>query len=229
MVNVKGDAPYADQDAKDIGPGISLAISTASFPQTATERAAPGNFARARCIAIRRQSIKKRIAPGTENMKMRWFTKPAMAAAALCSASGLLHAQDAGNAPVPVTRNVWTGVYSIAQARRGQETYYQVCAECHGRELEGDDSEGVTPLAGAHFMTNWDTHTVADLVKRIHAQPNDEPGDIDAPTQVDLFAFIMAFNQVPSGNADLPLDRQTQAAIGITAQPPAGITPNATP
>jgi Cytochrome C oxidase, cbb3-type, subunit III len=162
-------------------------------------------------------------------MKMHWFMKAAIAAAALCSASGLLYAQDAGDAPVPVTRNVWTGVYSIAQARRGQETYYQVCASCHGRELEGDDSEGVTPLAGAHFMTNWDTHTVADLVKRIHAQPNDEPGDIDVPTQVDLFAFIMAFNQVPSGNADLPPDRRTQAEIGITAQPPAGITPNAMP
>jgi hypothetical protein len=164
-----------------------------------------------------------------KNMKIRWFTNAAIVAAALCSASGLLYAQDNGDVPVPVTRNVWTGVYSIAQARRGQETYYQVCAECHGRELEGDDSEGVTPLAGPHFMTNWDTHTVADLVKRIHAQPNDEPGDIDLSTQTDLFAFIMAFNQVPAGKEDLPLDRKTTAAIGITAQPPAGITPNATP
>jgi len=162
-------------------------------------------------------------------MKMRWFTNAAIVAVALCSASGLLYAQDSGDAPVPVTRNVWTGVYSIAQARRGQDTYYQVCAECHGRELEGDDSEGVTPLAGPHFMTNWDAHTAADLVKRIHAQPNDEPGDIDLPTQTDLFAFIMAFNQVPAGKEDLSLDRRTTAAIGITAQPPAGITPNATP
>lgn len=162
-------------------------------------------------------------------MKMRWFTNAAIAVAALCCASGLLYAQDNGDAPVPVTRNVWTGVYSIAQARRGQETYYQVCAECHGRELEGDDSEGVTPLAGPHFMTNWDTHTVADLVKRIHAQPNDEQGDIDVDTQTDLFAFIMAFNQVPAGATDLPTDRRTVAAIGITAQPPPGITPNATP
>ena len=121
-------------------------------------------------------------------MKTRWFTNAAIVAVALCSASGLLYAQDNGDAPVPVTRNVWTGVYSIAQARRGQDTYYQVCAQCHGRELEGDDSEGVTPLAGPHFMTNWDTHTAADLVKRIHAQPNDEPGDIDLPTQTDLFA-----------------------------------------
>jgi hypothetical protein len=163
-----------------------------------------------------------------KNMKTRWFTNAAIAVAALCSASGLLYAQS-GDAPVPVTRSVWSGVYSLAQARRGQETYYQVCAECHGRELEGDDSEGVTPLAGPHFMTNWDTHTAADLVKRIHAQPNDEPGDIDLPTQIDLFAFIMAFNQVPAGAADLSDDRRTEAAIGITAQPPEGITPNATP
>jgi S-disulfanyl-L-cysteine oxidoreductase SoxD len=161
-------------------------------------------------------------------MKIRWLTKTAVTAVALCATSGLLYAQN-GDAPVPVTRNVWTGVYSLDQARRGQDTYYQVCAQCHGRELEGDDSEGVTPLAGPHFMTNWDTHTVADLVKRIHAQPNDEPGDIDLPTQMDLFAFIMAFNQVPNGKTDLSPDRRDQAAIEITAQPPAGITPNATP
>jgi hypothetical protein len=171
--------------------------------------------------------LKKASSRIKKNMKTRWFTKAAIVAGILCCASGLLYAQDNGD--VAVTRNVWSGVYSIAQAKRGQDTYYQVCAQCHGRELEGDDSEGVTPLAGPHFMTNWDTHTAADLVKRIHAQPNDEPGDIDLPTQVDLFAFIMAFNQVPAGNEDLSMDRKTEAAIGITAQPPAGIAPNATP
>jgi hypothetical protein len=44
------------------------------------------------------------------NMKTRWFTKAAITALVLCSASGLLYAQDNGDAPVPVTRNVWSGV-----------------------------------------------------------------------------------------------------------------------
>jgi mono/diheme cytochrome c family protein len=152
-----------------------------------------------------------------------------IAVAATCFASGMLYAQEAQNGytQVPVARSIWSGVYTAPQAVRGANTYYQVCASCHGRELEGDDSEGVTPLAGPHFMTNWDTHTVADLVKRIHAQPNDEAGDIDVNTATDLVAFILAFNKVPPGAAELPIDRRAVAAIGITAYPPPGMSPMA--
>jgi mono/diheme cytochrome c family protein len=36
------------------------------------------------------------------------------------------------------SRSVWDGVYSDAQARRGQALFEQNCVPCHGPALEGD-------------------------------------------------------------------------------------------
>ena len=151
-------------------------------------------------------------------MKIRWIA--ATAGLLLCSGTGL-YAQTANNGNGPPTSSIWDGTYSMQQAGRGQDTYGVVCYGCHGHELEGNDAEGVTPLVGDHFMTNWDTHTLGDLVKRVHAQPNDEPGDIDMPTRVDLVAFILWYNKVPAGKADMSMDYKVLYKVGITyGKPP---------
>jgi len=154
-------------------------------------------------------------------MMIRWFA--ALACVAMCAAPGLLYAQGGPslwtNGIIP-TRSVWSGVYTEAQAARGEKIYHRQCAECHLDFLEGDPSEGPPPLAGDHFMVNWDGLSIADLAHHMHTQPNDDPSDMDYTTATDLVAFILAFNNVPAGSAELPSDRAIQAQIGITAQPP---------
>src|SRR3954468_1951912 len=62
------------------------------------------------------------------------------------------------------TRTVAAGVYSAAQASRGQVYYQMNCALCHGPELKG----AVGPmLTGDGFLFNWAGRPLADLIDKI--------------------------------------------------------------
>ena len=114
-------------------------------------------------------------------------------------------------------RTVWDGVYTEVQARRGETVFVQACSNCHGRTLEGAD---MTPgLTGGAFMANWDGLTVGDLFDRIRiSMPADRPGSLSRQENVDVVAFILRFNQFPSGNEELPRDIQTLKQILFKAQ-----------
>lgn len=153
--------------------------------------------------------------------KLRWL---ALALPAMLAAPGLLHAQTGGltlfDRGIEATRSIWDGVYTDAQAARGEKIYRKQCAECHLDFLEGDPSEGPPPLAGDHFMVDWDGLSVADLTRHIHTQPNDDPSDMETDTATDLAAFILQYNKVPSGKSELPADRLVQAQIRMTPRDP---------
>ena len=56
------------------------------------------------------------------------------------------------------TKTQWNGIYTEAQAARGEPLYAQNCASCHGPELTG--GEMAPGLAGTGFASNWDGLTV---------------------------------------------------------------------
>ncbi|HWY62310.1 MAG TPA: hypothetical protein VNW15_10465 [Rhizomicrobium sp.] len=139
-----------------------------------------------------------------------------LACAAVSAAPGLLHAQGTSvfSGGIVPTRSIWTGVYTTAQAIRGEKDFGQFeCGNCHRADLEGDPSEGVSPLKGDHFMVNWDTQSLADFARRLHTKPNDDISDMDIVTATDLVAYILARNNVPPGSTELPTDRFVQAQI----------------
>jgi quinoprotein glucose dehydrogenase len=119
-------------------------------------------------------------------------------AAAVSPATAPTHAQDS-------QRTVWDGVYSDEQARRGEAAFVQACSNCHGRTLEGAD---MTPaLTGGAFMANWDGLTLGDLFDRIRtSMPADRPGSLSRQDNADVIAYILKFNQFPSGKEELPRD-----------------------
>ena len=121
---------------------------------------------------------------------------------------------------ITTTRNIWDGIYTDEQAGEGQAIYVSGCSVCHGKQLEGVPDEGNPALAAASFMVEWDGQTMADLVRHIHAAPNDQPGDIDPVTGVALAAFILNQNGVPSGKTALSTDRADQAKILFTERKP---------
>jgi len=104
-------------------------------------------------------------------------------------------------------RTVWDGVYNDAQARRGEAVFLEACSNCHGRSLEGAD---MTPaLTGGAFMANWDGLTVGDLFDRIRiSMPADRPGSLSRQEDVDVVAYILRFNEFPSGKEELPREVQ---------------------
>ncbi|MGE3513055.1 MAG: hypothetical protein AB7N65_29680, partial [Vicinamibacterales bacterium] len=78
---------------------------------------------------------------------------------------------------VPATaaqqRTIWDGVYTRAQAARGEEAYKLSCGYCHKDDLSGgfmDDGVGrAVPLAGPHafnstFEARWKDQTLGDMV-----------------------------------------------------------------
>src|SRR5262245_35650373 len=61
-------------------------------------------------------------------------------------------------------RKAADGVYSDAQAKRGEAIYADRCASCHAPDLSGMDQ--APPLAGADFLTNWNDQTLNDLFEK---------------------------------------------------------------
>ena len=50
-------------------------------------------------------------------------------------------------------KSQWEGVYSEAQAKRGEALYVRSCATCHGTDLKG--GERAPALAGPAFSGRW--------------------------------------------------------------------------
>ena len=65
------------------------------------------------------------------------ITSPSVGAQAGAQGGGRAGGQAAAQAPAQPTRTVQDGVFSDAQATRGQALYAQRCAGCHGPALEG--------------------------------------------------------------------------------------------
>ena len=70
---------------------------------------------------------------------------------------------------------VQDGVFSDAQATRGQMLYTQRCAGCHGAQLEGAQAP---PLAGSAFTFKWRREPLSALFIKIRytMPPTTPPG-----------------------------------------------------
>src|SRR4051812_18113744 len=89
------------------------------------------------------------------------------------------------SAPAQERRSTRDGVYTDAQADRGQTTYGKACASCHGQALQG--SGAVTPsLAGASFLAKWTGDPISELFEQIQAtMPADHPGTLSRADNAD--------------------------------------------
>jgi S-disulfanyl-L-cysteine oxidoreductase SoxD len=109
-------------------------------------------------------------------------------------------------------KTVWSGVYSKAQAQRGQAIYAKWCVSCHGPTLQG--IEQAAPLAGPAFAANWDGRTLGalfDVMRR--SMPGDDPGTLTVEQNADVLAYILNVGKFPAGKAALPADRNALDTI----------------
>jgi mono/diheme cytochrome c family protein len=103
--------------------------------------------------------------------------------------STFVHAQAA--------RTVQDGIYTSAQAERGQALYTKRCAFCHGNKLDGGQAP---PLAGDVFLSNWRADPLSALVSKIHnTMPADKPGDLTPDQTADVVAHILKVGGFPAG------------------------------
>jgi mono/diheme cytochrome c family protein len=116
-----------------------------------------------------------------------------------------------------VEASVWDGIYTQAQAKRGQALYTKECASCHRDDLEG---HGPSPsLAGEDFVAKWDGETVGDLFEKMQAtMPADHPGRLSREQNAAILAFILRFNEFPAGKAALRTDSEWLNKIRFQAK-----------
>ena len=103
-------------------------------------------------------------------MHSRWMPALALALITTIGANWIVIAQ--------ANRDVADGVYTTAQAQRGQTLYTMECRACHGPTLEGGLGP---PLTGTSFLRIWNGRSLADLVDKIeHTMPATRPGALVA-------------------------------------------------
>jgi mono/diheme cytochrome c family protein len=118
------------------------------------------------------------------------------------------------------TRSVWEGVYTEAQAKRGEAVYKQSCASCHGVALEGIETAG--PLTGARFTANWNGVSVGDMFERVKvSMPNDRPGTLSRQQTADVLSYVFSFNRFPAGKTELARQTELLKQIKFEATRPA--------
>src|SRR5262245_23224114 len=122
----------------------------------------------------------------------------------------------AANAADPAT-SVWQGVYTKAQAARGQTLYLASCSSCHGAQLQGDTD--APDLAGNAFLKRWTGQSVGVLFGFTESQmPVGRPRGLGAQGYADVIAHILASNGFPEGSQELPSNTAVLDKIMIDAK-----------
>lgn len=140
------------------------------------------------------------------------------------SGAGLLLASLAASAGVAAesntashTRSVQDGVYTEAQALRGEASYRTHCVECHGEDLRGAH---MTPsMVGIGFAFRWRNRDLHEFYEGMRTtMPQSAPGGLSADVYADLVAFILARNGYPAGDGELPTRADDMRGIVIEAE-----------
>ncbi len=119
-------------------------------------------------------------------------------------------AQDTA-AAAPAERPTTSGVYTEAQAARGEGAYKTSCQSCHAK----------SEYTGDKFKVAWVSKTAYDIFDVIRTQmPEDNPGSLERAQYVDIVAYIFSLNAFPAGTADMPGEDAALKQIRIVDPPP---------
>ena len=114
-------------------------------------------------------------------------------------------AQDPTQAPAASAQTTLDGVYSAAQATRGDGTFSSLCTGCHT----------AASFKGGTFLA-WADAPVADLFTYLtDTMPEDAPGSLTPAQYADVLAFLFKTNGMPAGKDDLKTDATVLGKITI--------------
>ncbi|MBM3779816.1 MAG: cytochrome c [Acidimicrobiia bacterium] len=107
------------------------------------------------------------------------------------------------------------GVYTAAQAKRGEALYATNCAPCHNWDLKGNE---IGPaLAGTAFTARWNGRTLGDLFIFTQAlMPQHSPGGLAPSQTADILAYMLQVDGAPAGRAELPARRDNPTRLQYT-------------
>ena len=92
------------------------------------------------------------------------------------------------------------GVYTADQAKRGEESYMNICVGCH--------SAGT--YVGPQFMSKWEGKPLSDLFELMSEKmPKDDPGSLELKEYAQIIAFILRQNKMPDGKSRAGVGRRS--------------------
>jgi len=118
--------------------------------------------------------------------------------------------------------SIWSGVYTTAQSKRGEELYSGACKHCHGVRLNGAAAPDQPPspaIARVAFLRKWAGKPVAELFTYLHDNmPPDAPGTLTDQQAIDVITHMFAVSAIPAGDKELPADPKALESIVIEAE-----------
>lgn len=125
--------------------------------------------------------------------------------------SSVLHAAPRGD-------TVWSGVYSSAQATRGEAAYTAECSQCHRSDLSAYG--GI--LTGDRFLNEWREDTLNSFFKILRqTMPRNTPASLSDSEYLDIVAYILKMNEFPAGEKDLTAENLPNVRIEARQGPQA--------
>lgn len=114
-------------------------------------------------------------------------------------------------APEPVAEvaeaegaTIMDGVFTAAQADRGQQIAQANCFGCHSQ------MEWENPM----FLSVWSGRPIDGFVSNIQAtMPYDSPGRLTRQEYTDIVSYMLELNDAPAGDVELPSDEDAQGMI----------------
>jgi len=114
-------------------------------------------------------------------------------------------------------RGAESGHYTAAQAEAGHGVYAAHCAVCHGARLQGGPGPA---LIGAKFARSLESDPITgpQLYEFITSHmPAGEPGSLGDREFLQAFAYLLAANGYPAGDA--PLTKRTLGETKLLPYP----------
>ena len=138
------------------------------------------------------------LAPGMARPKIPGMKEAGTALSILLLLGALVAAAQNASGP-----SIASGVFTAAQAKRGDDAYQASCSGCHGSNLRATDPEAVD-LTGPGFQAKWNGKTLGERFETIRdTMPLGNGNSLGDKTYMDILAFILQFNDFPPGNQEL--------------------------
>jgi mono/diheme cytochrome c family protein len=100
-----------------------------------------------------------------------------------------------------------SGVYTSAQAARGEQTYMNICIACHPTGT----------YSAPAFREKWDGSPLSELFGYVStAMPKLEPGSLEPDEYAQVIAYMLKINGAPAGKSELPADAKALKRIRIS-------------
>ena len=94
-------------------------------------------------------------------------------------------------------RTTQAGVYTAAQAARGQDTFAGQCQACH------TPADYTSPA----FSTAWVGKMLSELFSFVSQNmPKSDPGSLQPGEYAQVVAYLLKLNGMPDGEQELPAD-----------------------